>query len=488
MRPLKNGDKMGKVLVIDDDEKMCKAIFVLINRLGHDADVAFTLDDGLEKALTEEFDVVFLNVLMPDGNGLDLLPKIKATHSIPEVIIITASGDPDSAEIAIRNGAWAYIEKASSLKEMMLPLTRAFQYRQEKQSQTQLVALKRERIIGSSPNMKICFDLLAQAAVSNANVLLTGATGTGKELFARAIHFNSPRTNKNIISHAILDKASRTERNFVVVDCTALPGTLVESVLFGHEKGAFTGADKSKEGLIKQADGGTLFLDEIGELPLVIQKAFLRVLQEHRFRPVGGKEEKESNFRLIAATNRSLDQMVEEGAFRKDLLFRLRSLSIDLPPLRERREDIKDLTRFHMARLCDRYDIETKGISPDFFDTLISYDWPGNVRELVNTLDGSLAAAGNDPTLFSQHLPMHLRIRMARDSVRKKDRDPYSAKGNAKSDESLPTLRALRQTTEIKYLQDVILHTGGDVKKACHVSGLSRSRLYELLAKHNIAM
>jgi len=478
---------MGKVLIIDDDEMRCRAISTLIKRMGHDVTCALTLSHGLDRVLAEEFDVVFLDVLMPDGSGLDLLPKIKEMSSKTEVIIVTASGDSGSAEVAIRNGAWDYIEKTPSIKDMTLPLTRALQYRQEKQSKTPPVALKRERIIGNSPKMKICFDLLAQAAVSNANVLITGETGTGKELFARAIHFNSPRTNDNIIAHAILDKGSRTDRNFVVVDCTALPQTLVESVLFGHEKGAFTGADKYRKGLIEQADGGTLFLDEIGELPLANQRAFLRVLQEHRFRPVGGKKEKKSDFRLIAATNRNLDQMAEKGDFRKDLLYRLRSLVIELPPLRERREDIKDLIRFHAARLCNRYGIETKGISPDFFEKLLPYDWPGNVREMVNMLDGSLAVAGDGPTLFSQHLPMRLRIQMAHGSVVKKYRDQISSEGSAKSAEAFPKLQDFRQSSEIKYFQDLSLHTEGDVKKACQVSGLSRSRLYELLAKYSIS-
>jgi two-component system NtrC family response regulator len=479
---------MGKVLIIDNDEMMCKAISMLIKRMGHDATYALTLNHGFEKAESEAFDIVFLDVMMPDGNGLDLLPKIKETSSQPEVIIITAAGDPEYAETAIKSGAWDYIEKTSSIKEMLLPLTHAFQYRREKQSKTPPVALKREKIIGNSPNMKVCFDLLAQAAVSNANVLITGETGTGKELFARAIHFNNPRTDENIIDHAILDNRPQVDKNFVVVDCTAIPETLVESVLFGHEKGAFTGADKTKEGLIKQADNGTLFLDEVGELPLATQKAFLRVLHERRFRPVGGNKEIASNFRLIAATNKNLDQITEKGEFRKDLLYRLRSLTIELPPLRERPEDIKDLVRFHVARLCDRYGTETKGISPDFFDALISYNWPGNIRELVNILDGSISAAGQDPTLFSQHLPMHLRIRMARDSVSKKNRDQINAKGGARSTQALPKLRDFRQSLEIKYFHDLILQANGNIKKACRVSGLSRSRLYELLAKYNISI
>jgi len=463
---------MGKVLIIDDDEMMCKAMSTLVKQTGHYVTYALTLNHGLEQASAEAFDVVFLDVWMPDGNGLDLLPKIKETLSTPEVIIITASGDPDGAELAIRSGAWDYIEKTSSIKEMMLPLIRAFQYRQEKLLKMAPVALKREGIIGNSPKMKACFDLMAQAAVSDANVLIVGETGTGKELFAQAIHDNSPRADKG----------------FVVVDCAALPETLVESVLFGHKKGAFTGADMTQEGLIDQADGGTLFLDEVGELPLAIQRAFLRVLQERRFRPVGGKRERESNFRLVAATNRDLDQMTERGEFRKDLLFRLRSLTIELPALRERLEDIKDLARFHVTRLCDRYGVETKGFSSELFEVLTSYDWPGNIRELFNVLDGALTLAGSESVLFSMHLPMHIRVRMVRGSVNKEKSGIDTFKEGGDPAGQIPALRDFRQSLERQYLQDLISLTGRNIKQACRISGLSRSRLYQLLAKHNISI
>ena len=320
---------MANVLIIDDDKMICDVLSKIVMRMAHNATSAFTLKDGLKATYTHEPDVIFLDIAMPDGNGLEMLPRIRKTPSNPEVIIITGSGDPDGAELAIRSGAWDYIDKASSTKEIMLPLDRALQYREKKLSGKQPVVLKREGIIAKSPKTKACLDLLAQAAGSDASVIITGETGTGKELFARAIHNNSPRAL----------------REFVIVDCTVLPETLVESVLFGHKKGAFTGADQDREGLIKQANGGTLFLDEIGELPMAIQKTFLRVLHEHRFRPVGGKEEIESDFRLVAATNRDLDKMTESGEFRKDLLFRLRSLTIELPPLRECTEDIIELTR-----------------------------------------------------------------------------------------------------------------------------------------------
>ncbi len=459
-----------RVLIIDDDELFCEMLSDLIRDMGYGVHFARNLGDGLAMAREVDYDVVFLDVRLPDGSGLELLPRLRELPAAPEVIIITGAGDPDGAELAIVNGAWDYIEKQSSIKKMTLALTRALQYRAEKKGHKPTVALNLEGIVGSSQAMRECFDLLAQAADSEANVLIVGETGTGKELFARAIHANSPRKIKP----------------FVVVDCAALPESLVESALFGYEKGAFTGADKAQVGLIKQADGGTLFLDEVGELPLTMQKAFLRVLQERRFRPLGGRTEVESNFRLVAATNRDLDQMVAQGSFRKDLLFRLRSLTLVLPPLRERPEDIRDLVLFHTARLCQTSGIGPKGFAPEFFESLMAYDWPGNVRELVNTLERALAAARYEPTLFPNHLPSDLRIKVARLAVSKE-----SGNGNREIPRPLlPRLKEFREAAvaraEKQYLQDLMNLVQNNIKEACKVSALSVPRLYALLKKHKI--
>jgi two-component system NtrC family response regulator len=318
--------------------------------------------------------------------------------------------------------------------------------------------------------------------------MLTGETGTGKELFARAIHNHWRQNNSGSSADPNSDNTKGKGRNFVVVDCTALPETLVESVLFGHVKGAFTGADRSQDGLIKQADGGTLFLDEIGELPHKIQKRFLRVLQERRFRPVGGKEEIESNFRLIAATNRNLAHMVENEKFRKDLLFRLQSLTIELPSLCDHSEDINELARFHVARLCERNRMETKSFSPDLLDALQAYNWPGNVRELVNTLEGALAVAGEDPILFSKHLPVHIRVHLARKSVDENKQNTSNPDTDSDLNKPLPEFRAFRKSLEKDYLQKLISYSKRDIKRACQISGLSRSRLYELFSNYSLSM
>ena len=467
---------MSKILIIDDDEKMSSMLAAILEREGHEAKSAHNLKSGLEEAISRPFDVIFLDVMMPDGNGLDLLPELREAPSRPEVIIITAVGSPDGAEIAVKNGAWNYLQKPFSIEEIKLQLLRALQYREEKSARKLTVALKQEGIIGSSLKMKACLDLLAQAANSMANVMITGETGTGKELFSRAIHENSPRSNKNI----------------VVVDCTALPDTLVESVLFGHEKGSFTGADNAMDGLTKQADGGTLFLDEVGELPFSIQKSFLRVLQEHRFRPVGGKREVQSDFRLVSATNRNLDEMVRRGQFRKDLLFRLQSFGIELPPLREHTEDINELTMYYMTKICNRYRMEAKGFSPEFFQTLADYDWPGNVRELVNTLEKAIVSARHEPILFPIHLPNKIRIRIARDSVTMNNQVNESSKRAQAFNRTLSTLKEFRTVAadqaEKKYLQQLASLAGHDVQKACRISGIGRSRLYGLLRKHKISL
>ena len=323
---------MAIVLIIDDDPDFCYALSRAVGKMGHTAVMRGSMKEGRKMAETEEVDAVFLDVRLPDGNGLELLSCFAGTASKPEVIIITGAGDPDGAELAITNGAWDYIDKSTSSKQIMLTLKRALQYRHERhisrlKNYKRMLVLRRDKIVGSSRAINHCFDQLAQCAARDVNVVLTGETGTGKELFARAIHDNS----------------ARRDGPFVIVDCASLPETLIESILFGHKKGSFTGADMKKEGLIVQANGGTLFFDEIGELPLNIQKSLLRIVQERKVRPLGASHEVECDFRFVAATNRDLEEMVKNNTFRKDLFFRIESMSIVLPPLRKRISDIRPI-------------------------------------------------------------------------------------------------------------------------------------------------
>ena len=466
---------MARILIIDDDENICFTLSSLMERAGHTTRSAYSLKDGLEAAFSDPYDLVFLDVGLPDGSGLDLLPRILKTSSQPEVIIITGEGSSAGAELALKSGAWDYLQKPFFVQEIQLALTRVLQYREARVDKRSSLLLDRGGIIGDSEGIKKCLDLVGQAAQSDTNVLIFGETGTGKELFAYAIHKNSQR-NRN---------------SFIVVDCAALPETLVESVLFGYEKGAFTGADKAHEGLIKQADGGTLFLDEVGELRPSVQGAFLRVLQERRFRPLGGKTEVVSDFRLIAATNRDLDHLVKTDKFRQDLLHRIQSLVIDLPPLRERRRDIRELAMVFMSRYCDRHKKPTKGFSPEFIEIMMAYDWPGNVRELENTMNTILTTAGEDPILYPNHLPIPIRVKVTRDVVQQKRpalKEPRQKMAAASFFSSYKDFRKKSlETAEKKYLTDLISLTRGNIKEAIRLSGLSQSRFYSLLKSHGLS-
>jgi two-component system, NtrC family, response regulator len=463
---------VAKILIIDDNQMLCRMLQMKVEHMGHGVCCAHTLSDGIELAADNYFDVIFLDVRLPDGNGLKALPTLKSSPCNPEIIIITGDGDPDGAEVAVKNGAWDYIEKSVSTKEITLQLTQALKYREEKLSQKPAILIRHDELVGNAPNFTACLERVAHAATSDANVLITGETGTGKELFARAIHNNS----------------ARAKGNFVVVDCAALPETLVESVLFGHTKGAFTGASEATSGLVKDADGGTLFLDEVGELSAGIQKTFLRVLQEHRFRPLGGKEELSSNFRLIAATHRDLDQMCHDSRFRTDLLFRLRTIEISLPPLKERAEDIEALVLHFVYRMCKRYGIGIKAFSPEFLEALQRYGWPGNVRELSNAIDGAICHAQHQTVLYPTHLPTHVRVDLARTSVRGQAcldviSEDFSHKGAA----SFPSLKTLLEETEKTYLRNLLSATGGDIQKLSDISGVSRTRLYVRLKHHRLS-
>lgn len=467
---------MAGVLIIDDDQQLCEMLAKLIQQMGHQAHRCFTLKDGLKRVREEDYDVVFLDVKMPDGSGLNILPKIRETPSAPEVVIMTGFGDADGAETAIKNGAWDYLQKPLLPKNIMLPIKRVLKYREDLRKKIEKTpALKIKGIVGKSPGIKACLDAVAQTAGTDTSVLIYGETGTGKELFARAIHDNS----------------DRALNNFVVVDCAALPETLVESTLFGHRKGAFTSANHAHQGLVSQADGGTLFLDEIGELPLSIQKSFLRVLQEKRFRPVGSNTEITSDFRLIAATNRPLEKMIELGGFRSDLFHRIKSFIIELPPLRERRQDIKDLITFHMKRICDRAGFQPKEMTEDFLQCMTAYGWPGNVRELAHAVESALTAAQYESVLIPRHLPPEIRIQVKKDSLVNQSTFVTETSPAETGKPVFPTYGDFREALlaegEKKYFMDLMKTTKGSIKSACKLAGLSRSRLYVLMKKNRIS-
>lgn len=462
---------MADILIIDDDEGVCRLFSRAISRMEHRPDHALTLGEGMEKIRSGLFDLVLLDVRLPDGNGLAAVPAILKAPGEPEVIIITGQGDADGAEMATRSGAWAYVEKPPVMDQLTLHIRRVLEFREQKERARRPLVMKREHIIGSSPAITECLGQAALASASDVNVLLTGETGTGKELFARAIHHNS----------------RWAEKGFVPVDCAALSATLAESILFGHVKGAFTDADRDRKGLIREADGGTLFLDEVGELSLELQKSFLRVLQEKQVRPVGSEKEIECRFRLIAATNRDLDKMVAQGTFRNDLLYRIRTFTIKLPPLRHRAADFKELAVNCIHNFCARERIEVKSVSPDFFETLAACSWPGNVRELIGAIESALSVARFAPMLYGRHLPEEIRVHQARQSVDGADADTGDADN---SNMSLPPLKKVRDDvvaqTEKTYLLDLMRVTSGAVSEACRISGLSRSRLYTLLKKYRI--
>jgi two-component system NtrC family response regulator len=475
----------ASVLVVDHEREM----FDILQSVAQASDNginpahAATLQEGIDKNRSTSFDIILMKDRLPDGFASYVIPRLLDVPCPPELIVYTNRGDPDEAERILKNGCWDYVIRPPSAEKLLRLLERAVLYRREKleqgrQRRTSFAnELQSEGIVGSSQALQQCLNQVAKAAQSEANVLISGESGTGKELFATALHKISRRANKK----------------FVVVDCAALPTTLVESILFGHEKGSFTGADKSMPGLIKQADGGTLFLDEVGELPMDIQKKFLRVLQERVFRPVGSHYETKSDFRLIAATNKNLQELCTANTFREDLLFRLRTFQIELPPLRARTRDITELAYFYKEKYGRLYKQKEKRFSTDFLVVLKQYDWPGNVRELFHALERAFAAAQDSETLFPMHLPTDIRIRVTRQVLEARSSggvdDRYAEADFAGQPIPLQVVRDQAvSTAEQEYLRRLIIYTTGDLQKSLAISGLSRSRFYALLKKYQITL
>ncbi|MCP4161654.1 MAG: sigma-54-dependent Fis family transcriptional regulator [Deltaproteobacteria bacterium] len=461
---------MANILIIDDDDGVVHTMSRLVEDMGHNVDSAFTIKEGLKKIASSIFNVVLLDVNLPDGSGLDIVDDIVQSPFSPQVIIMTAFSDPDGAELAINNGAWDYVEKPASPIKFRLQISRALLFQEQKRISDKPIHFSIENIIGDSKELSLCIEQALQMAKSEANVIITGETGTGKELFAEMIHNNS----------------IRKKNSFIVVDCSILSKNFIESVLFGHEKGSFTGADKKRNGLVSLSDNGTLFLDEVGELPLSTQSAFLRVLQEKRFRPVGSEHEISSDFRVIAATNKNLEQMVHQGKFRNDLLYRLKSYTIELPALRNRDKDIEKIAIHYIKQFCNQYKLDEKEISPDFLETLMKYKWPGNVRELVSTIEACVSTTPMEKCLFAYHLPRKIRTVIARTSIKNSNKiKSMDVEDFTQSDCSL-TFKDLLSMTEKNYLTKLYSQTEGDIKKLCRVSGLSRAVLYRKLKKHQI--
>ena len=472
---------MPKFLIVDDDDIFCTQLRLFITRLGYECDITGSMRDGIDRAQNEHYDLIFLDVVLPDASGLEGINEFRKVEPFPEVIIITGHGNSQGPEIALKNGAWDYIEKPPSFAKIKLLITRALQFRKKKLQFRQKPLINRDAIVGNSKNFKECLERVALAASSEGNVFVTGETGTGKELIAKAIHQNSAR------AHA----------KFIPVDCTNIPKNLAENILFGHKKGTYTGASSDDEGLIYQADNGTLFLDEIGDLDMPVQKMLLRVLQEKKFRPLGAKKEITCNIRVISASNKDLKGLVEKKAFRKDLYFRLVAFHIPLPALRERLDDIEPLVKHYVRQICKELAIDLKSISKDFADTLKNYSWPGNIRELINVLRSTIANAFDDQKLYPHYLPTDFRINVLQKKIGYKDKPhkkdvPIQLKLGKMTKDSFLTFKQTREQVvdllEHDYLEQLAMISSGDISNACRISNISRARLYQLLKKHGISL
>ena len=371
-----------RILVADDHDSLRRGVVRALKEAGHEVDEASNGNQAIELLHKGQFDVVLSDLKMGGSDGLDVLRTAKALHPAASVILMTGFGSVQTAVEAMKIGAFDFVQKPFEIEEMELRIAKALEHRRLKHEidylrHTQPDIYDFDRIVGASGALQRVLNVVKKVAQSNTTVLIRGETGTGKELIAGAIHHNSPRAN----------------RNFVRVNCAALQENLLESELFGHEKGAFTGADRQRVGRFEQADGGSLFLDEVGDMSPNTQAKILRVLQEHEFERLGGTRTLRCDVRIVAATNRNLAEMVADGEFREDLYYRLNVVSIDMPPLRERKEDIPELAHFFTKRFGGELNKKVQTLDPGAEKLLKRHNWPGNIRELENTIERAVLLA-----------------------------------------------------------------------------------------------
>jgi two-component system response regulator GlrR len=371
---------LGKILVVDDDKNLIEVVKMRLESANYAVTAAATEQEAIQAVKGQALDLCLLDLMLADQDGIALMGEIHAVNPELPAIILTAHGSIESAVEAMRKGAYSYLTKPFEPRDLLLQIERALEHRRLNSEVKRLKGLLEEKynfdnIIARSAKMRSVLDIVARIAKLDSTVYLYGESGTGKELIAKAIHFAS----------------DRRDQPFVALNCAALPETLLESELFGHEKGAFTGALRSTKGLFTQAHGGTLFLDEIGDMPLATQSKLLRALQERQFYPVGGDSPVEVDVRVIVATNKDLQELVQRGLFRDDLFYRIHVIPIQLPPLRERKEDIVPLVDQFLTKFSQQMKKDVKGITPEVLKMMMLHDWPGNVRELENAIEYAVA-------------------------------------------------------------------------------------------------
>jgi DNA-binding NtrC family response regulator len=444
----------GRILVVDDEPSMCEMIETDLRLRDFDVTWRSAPEEALQLLAERRFDVVLTDLKMPGISGVDLCERIVANRPGTPVVVMTAFGSLETAVAAIRAGAYDFVTKPIELDMLALTVERAVNHA-ALQEQVKLLseAVERTRVfdelLGQSPPMRELYDQLSRVAGSEVSVLITGESGTGKELVARALHRTSPRR----------------DGPFVPLNCAAIPEALLESELFGHERGAFTGAQTARKGVLMQAHGGTLFLDEIGELPLALQPKLLRALEEKRFRPVGGDREVEFEAAIVAATNRDIETAVEEGRFRMDLYFRVNVIQLVMPPLRSRGTDILLLAQHFLERAATRAGKEVRGISEPAAEKLLGYDWPGNVRELRNAVERAVAMTRFEK-IAVEDLPEKVRAyRQSRLVLDSED----------------PTELVPMEEVERRYILHVLRTVSGNKTLAARVLGLDRKTLYRKL-------
>ena len=445
-----------RILVVDDEASITGALEMILGAEGYEVRTAPTIREAEALLTGRPFDLVFVDLRLPDDDGIGLLQRIKGDTPETEVILMSAHGSLDITIEAIKRGAFYYVEKPFTPEQVVMLSKRALQFKAVRHENRLLKStLARDGddfgIIGNNAKMRQVRTVIRTAAPSDASVLIEGESGTGKELIATALHGQSPRA----------------ARAFIRINCAAIPQELIESELFGYRRGAFTGADRDRRGLIEAAAGGTLLLDEIAEMPVYLQTKLLRVLQERKVRRLGDEQELEVDFRLVSSTNRDTAQMVAEGALRKDLYFRISTVRIKVPPLRERLDDLALLTERFLRRFAGKYEKRLRGVSPAALSVLMRYDWPGNVRELEGVVEHAVLFAQDDQVL-PEDLPEQLHV--ARAAGFRCVIPPYLT----------------MEEIEREAIAQMLERTGGNVKKTAQTLNYHRPTLYRKLKKFGL--